>query len=107
MAEVKWHGAEVINTVSNKLEVAIMKAVLIVEADAKKMCPVDTGRLRASITHEVLKLADDIYQGRIGTNVEYAEYVELGTDKMPAQPYLRPALENNRDKIEKLIRAAL
>ena len=39
----------------------------------------------------------------IGTNVEYAPYVELGTSKMNAKPYLRPAVENNRRKIEKAI----
>ena len=39
----------------------------------------------------------------IGTNVEYAPYVELGTSRMTAKPYLRPAVENNRKKIEKAI----
>ena len=29
----------------------------------------------------------------VGTNVEYAVYVEFGTSKMQAQPYLRPAAE--------------
>lgn len=27
----------------------------------------------------------------VGTNVEYAVYVEFGTSRMEAQPYLRPA----------------
>ncbi len=66
-----------------------------VEGAAKRLCPVDTGRLRSSISHE---LAVD---GRglvafIGTNVEYAIYVELGTRFQPAQPYLRPALRAAR-----------
>lgn len=30
---------------------------------------------------------------RVGTNVEYAVYVEFGTSRMEAQPYLRPAAE--------------
>ena len=29
----------------------------------------------------------------VGTNVEYSVYVEFGTSKMEAQPYLRPAIE--------------
>ncbi len=39
----------------------------------------------------------------VGTNVEYAPYVELGTSRMGAKPYLRPAVENNKRKIEKAI----
>ena len=39
----------------------------------------------------------------VGTNVEYAPYVELGTSRMGAKPYLRPAVENSRKKIEKAI----
>lgn len=44
------------------------------ETYAKKLCPVDTGNLRNSITHEV-----DGDAVRIGSGVEYAPYVELGT----------------------------
>lgn len=50
------------------------KACLLVENDAKRKCPVDTGQLRASITHEV-----EGQTGIVGTNVEYAPYVEYGT----------------------------
>lgn len=50
-----------------------------------------TGRLRASIAFEVV--TDDAgLVARVGTNVEYAGYVELGTDRAPPYPYLRPAL---------------
>lgn len=61
------------------------------ESYAKAACPVDTGRLRNSITHE--QYSDDTEV--IGTNVEYAPYVELGTSKMGAKPFLRPAAENH------------
>lgn len=56
------------------------------EGYAKDLCPVDTGNLRNSISH--LVDGDSAY---IGTNVEYAPYVELGTVKQKAQPYLKPA----------------
>ena len=106
-AKVDWYGREVIREIDNSLEEAIKKCVLIVEADAKRMCAVDTGRLRASITNVILKIAEGIYQGRIGSNVEYAPYVALGTSKMPAQPYLRPAIEKNWDRIQRIIRRAV
>lgn len=65
-----------------------------VEAGAKRLCPVDTGRLRASISHELGRDPAGMY-ARIGTDVEYSIYVEVGTSKMNAQPYLRPALKES------------
>lgn len=44
------------------------------EKYAKEETPVDLGRLRNSMTHIVED--DSVY---VGTNVEYAKYVELGT----------------------------
>lgn len=53
-------------------------ATLIVTNAAKVNAPVDTGRLRASITPSVTATTDAI-QGVVGSNVVYAPYVELGT----------------------------
>jgi HK97 gp10 family phage protein len=48
-------------------------------ADAARLkVPVSTGRLQTSITHQVTSLGDRV-EGRVGTNVVYAPYVELGT----------------------------
>lgn len=63
---------------------------------------VDTGRLRASITHEVRKESNQII-GLVGTNVEYAPHLEFGTNKMAARPFLRPALYNNVPEIKRQI----
>lgn len=54
------------------------KAAAFLEGEAKRLCPVDTGRLRNSITHTVDK-SKTAYIITIGTNVEYAAYVEFGT----------------------------
>jgi len=70
----------------------LARRAIKVEAGAKRLCPVDTGRLRSSITWR----ADSDAQGIsvvIGTNVEYAVYVEVGTSTQAARPYLRPALQ--------------
>jgi HK97 gp10 family phage protein len=53
---------------------------------------VDTGRLRSSITHQLDRRPEGGLVARVGTNVEYARYVEEGTDRAPPYPYLRPAL---------------
>lgn len=65
------------------------------ELSAKEHCPVDTGNLRRSITHEVVSDGRGVLV-RIGTNVDYAIYQELGTRNHPAHPFLRPALESIR-----------
>ena len=63
---------------------------------------VDTARMLNSITHEVLKIKNEII-GIIGTNVTYAKFHELGTSNIPARPFLRPALIQKRALIKKLI----
>jgi len=69
---------ELMQSLPKRLEEAVEKACLKVEADAKKECPTDDGTLRASITHEVEIKGDEV-NGYIGTNLEYAPYVHQGT----------------------------
>lgn len=104
----------------NLLDKALEKACLIVENSAKQHCPVESGQLRQSITHQV-----ENKKGQVGTNVEYAPYIEIGTGiystqgngrQTPwkykdakgewhvtkgskAKPFLKPALEQNRGRI--------
>lgn len=54
------------------------RATLLVQRDARRLAPVDTGRLRASITPEIRQRGTTI-QGVVGTNVIYAAAVELGS----------------------------
>ena len=68
------------------------------EGYAKMECPVDTGNLRNSITHTT-----DESAAYIGTNVEYAPYVELGTSKMKKRPYLKPAATEHTDKYKAIV----
>lgn len=57
------------------------QAVNILTADAKRFSPVDTGRLRSSIAGSVSKVGFPMkrIQGVVGTNIEYANYMESGT----------------------------
>lgn len=63
---------------------------------------VDTGRLRDSITHSI-----DDTSAYIGTNVEYAPYVELGTYRMAARPFLRHAITNYEDDYKRIVEEGL
>lgn len=56
---------------------------------------VRTGRLRSSISWRLGEDAIGLYAA-VGSNVEYAGYVELGTPRAAARPYLRPALQAAR-----------
>lgn len=63
---------------------------------AKRLAPVDTGRLRSSIAEE-LSGTESLIIERVGSDVNYAAFVELGTSRSRAKPYLRPALANELD----------
>lgn len=69
----------------------LTRRAIAVQAEAARLCPVDTGRLRGSIEWELGRDARGLV-ARVGTNVHYARFVEEGTRRMAAQPYLRPAL---------------
>lgn len=62
-----------------------------VDRRAKELCAVDTGRLRSSINWRLARDSRGL-AAIIGTNVEYAPYLEFGTSRMAARPFLRPAL---------------
>lgn len=89
-----------------ELKIAILQSVIHVEGVAKKNSPYEFGVLRASITHEV-KTIKDKHQGKVGTNIEYAPWQEFGTSKMPAQPYLIPALKGSQRMILKFLTDAI
>lgn len=61
-----------------------------IQASAKRYAPVRTGRLRAAIQHTLRDLVGTIFSG-----VDYGIWLEIGTRKMAAQPYLLPALREH------------
>lgn len=107
-----------------KLQAALGKACALVERAAKEKAPKDTGELRRSITSCV-----EDTQGIVFTPLEYAPYVEFGTglfaedkgrtnvpwnyqdDKgvwhstsgQHPQPFMRPALDENREQIKQIL----
>lgn len=74
----------------------ILRRTLAVEARAVALCPVDEGRLRASIDHEIGRDEHGLY-GRVGTDVEYALLVERGTGVFEeAVPGVKPSANKGR-----------
>ncbi len=86
--------------VAEELGKAVQELALIVEAKAKELCPVDTGKLRASITTAIQSWA----QAYVGTNTEYAAHVEYGTE---AQPFLEPAFLEGEKQAPRVFDAAI
>ena len=88
---------------------------------------VDTGRLRASISFITAggqsgagaaqvpeSKSGDRLSGKaeantvvIGTNVEYADYVHTGTNKMRARPFLREGIDNTKGEMEEIVKDIL
>jgi len=95
-----WRGVSVTAAMNVEFNKRLEIAALTVERTAKQLCPVDTGRLRNSIVHEVVKRER---KALVGTVTKYAPYVELGTRFMQQQPFLRPGLENNREKLKRIL----
>jgi HK97 gp10 family phage protein len=105
--ELKNRLESIQKTATNEVEQALLNGALYVERDAKIAAPVDTGRLRSSITHDAKDFGSENPYVEVGTNVEYAQAVEYGTSRAPAQPFLMPAHEQNKQKILKLIAQAI
>ena len=98
--EIHDNSEEIANDIKSALLLGLETCGLVAEGYAKKLAPVDTGNLRNSITHTV---DDGEPAAYIGTNVEYAPYVCLGTIHMKAQPFLKPAVAANANEYRKII----
>ena len=119
------NSREVLAALDAALLRGLEKCGLVAEGYAKKLCPVDTGNLRNSITHTV---DDGEPAAYIGTNNEYSVYVELGTGKYTegggrptpwvyqdakgnwhrtsgskAQPFLKPAAADHASQYRQIL----
>ena len=87
--EITDNSKEILETLEKAKERALFAIGLAAEAHAKEKTPVDTGRLRNSITH--VETTEATY---IGSNVEYAPAVELGSRTNKAVHMLQQAATN-------------
>lgn len=133
--KVVSHRQEIIEAKDEAVKRAMIQIGMAAETYAKALCPVGTpestgikgyigGTLRGSITYATeeqhstgqapAKGADykmlatpEKERVYIGTNVEYAPYVEMGTVKMKPKPYLKPAIANNAAEYKSIIEREL
>ncbi len=126
--EIHDNSKEVSAAIKEALLRGLEKCGLVAEGYAKKLCPVDTGNLRNSITHQVDSEGHSVY---VGTNSDYGAYVELGTGKYypggrptpwvyqdakgnwhrtsgsKAQPFLKPAAAEHADQYREILKKEL
>lgn len=104
------NSQKVLSEFQQKLALGATAIGLTAEAYAKKDCPVDTGRLQNSISHDVNIDEKKIY---IGTNVEYAKYVEFMDNygKNPRETgkphFLRDAAATHSEEYKSMMQSAL
>lgn len=111
-------------SISIPIKSGITKATKKCQKRAKLLCPVDTGTLRNSINTEIRAKAEEV-EGEVGTNLEYAAYVEFGTGQrgeetntntevdvhykadwkgQKAQPYMYPAYAETKEELPKILK---
>lgn len=98
MREIRgWQGRLV-----KRVKKVVLQYTLLIEGEAKRLAPVDTGRLRASIHHE-LEHVTNIIVGRVLSGVDYAIHQEFGTVFQAGKAHMRPAFEKYKDAFVRAI----
>lgn len=96
------NSAKVLALLDQKKTLALLAIGAAAEGHAKALTPVDTGRLRNSISHAAS--GDAAY---IGTNVEYAPYVEFGSVHNKAHHMLKKAATDHSAEYAAIAKAAM
>jgi len=100
--KVIWQPEGFLNELKATLGEKLEETAEVVEIHASNDCPVDTGRLQESIDKRVDK---EELTCTIGTDVEYAPYIEFGhkiknsTKTVPPNPFLRSAIDKSVELI--------
>ena len=92
------NSGEVLREFNKRISIALEAVGITAEGFAKRLTPVDTGRLRNSISHTVVD--NDVY---IGTNVDYGPYIELGTVNYTGKHMLKRAASEHGDVYRQII----
>ena len=100
--DYKDNSKQVLSAMEKGIKNGLEAIGLTAETYAKKATPVDTGRLRNSISHTV-----DGEAAYIGSNVEYAPYVELGTSRAKAHHMLQKAATEHSAEYKRLAEDAI
>lgn len=93
---------ELLSTIPGNKNKAVREAANYILGEARTLAPVRTGHLRSNSEVE-----GEGGNSLIKFNAEYAAYVELGTRKMAAQPFLTPAVNRGEKRLIELLKEGL
>lgn len=96
---------EIVGSLKNNRDQVTKACAFYVLGEARQKAPVRTGFLKDNSAVNS-QYAEDGYQN-VEFYAEYAPYVELGTHKMRAKPFLTPAAEKGRERLVALIKEGL
>jgi len=106
-----WNDKELIKKVNAIADAVAKRGAGLVLNDALKLVPVKSGTLKSEIELTRGKFKDGDYfvqaQGPGNYTKFYATFVELGTHNTEKKPYLRPALNKNKKRIQKMFKDAM
>ena len=91
------------------LEASLRPGAKILREEASNLAPKRTGELSRNIFSEVRVKSKESVIIDIGPSpqVFYGQFVEFGTSKMTARPFLRPALNNKKAEVEDVTKKEL
>jgi Bacteriophage protein of unknown function (DUF646). len=116
---LKWYGDKVFTQITKANKRAMYKACRLVKDDIRASFKekgdgrgfmggvfgsppaIRTGKLQKSIRYDVFVDSHSV-NGYVGTRHKYGFYLERGTKKMPAHPFLVPSVVRNRRKINRI-----
>lgn len=84
--------------VKSALGAILKKSSFLVERESKKLTPVDTGRLRASIFTTILP-----FKAIVQPKTNYAIFVHEGTKFMRGRPFMQQGLDKAKSQIDRII----
>lgn len=98
--------------ITKKAQTAVARGLIVMRNHIVPLTPRKTGRLVGSISGKPHEQGDSIYEvvagntvvtGKIGTAVEYAEYVEFGTSKMAPRKMFALGIQKSLRDVQTVI----
>lgn len=109
--KIEWHGKEVREKVKAITHAVSRDGAVLIAKHTRQAIPWDTGVLATSVEVKKSRFEDGGYlvvvQGKGNYEKFYASFVELGSYKDEAKPYLRPSMHKHKHIIQRMFRDAL